>query len=47
MIIAMMKEVGTGGGDFVLFCEPVTVVSYQLILMKEVEKGRWRFYFFL
>jgi hypothetical protein len=28
-----------GGGDFISFGEPVVVVAYYMIIMKEVEKG--------
>ena len=32
-----MKGEETGGGDFISVCEPVVVVAYHLIIMKEVE----------
>ena len=35
----VMKEVERGGGDFISFYEPVVVVVYYMIIMKEVEKG--------
>ena len=42
-----MKGVETGGGDFISVCEPVVVVAYHLIIMKEVEDGGGDFTFFV
>jgi hypothetical protein len=36
-----------GGGDFISFCEPVVVIAYYMIIMKEVEKRGGDFIFFL